>query len=153
MTPPANTPTVEPQAEPIVIHVPPYDEPPRSPLVPAITTTSGGVARLIAEPSPVPASVPQPAVVTEPKRASALDALRGLFLASMTFGFTISNNHLPLWMYHRQFPPPGDTPVNVAGISWRDLTYVAFLFTMSAALPITLSRRIDKGEPELGIIF
>src|SRR6185437_9749481 len=92
-------------------------------------------------------------LATEPKRASALDALRGLFLVSMTFGFTISNTHLPLWMYHRQFPPTSDLPVNVAGISWRDLTYVSFMFTMATALPLTLTRRIDKGETELGIIF
>jgi predicted acyltransferase len=56
-------------------------------------------------------------------------------------------------MYHRQFPPPGDVAVNVAGISWRDLTYVSFLFTMATALPLVLTRRIDRGEPELAIFF
>lgn len=85
------------------------------------------------------------------KRAFALDALRGLFLLSMTFGFTISNEHLPAWMYHRQLGPT-DTPINIPGISWRDLAYASFLFTMAAALPLTLSRRIDRGEPELAIV-
>lgn len=78
------------------------------------------------------------------KRAFALDALRGLFLVSMTLGFTLSSDKLPVWMYHRQFPPPGDNPVNVAGISWRDLAYGSFLFTMAAALPLTLARRMKK---------
>jgi predicted acyltransferase len=87
------------------------------------------------------------------RRASALDALRGLFLVSMTAGFTISNDHLPLWMYHRQMPPGTEDIVPIPGISWRDLAYASFLFTMAAAFPLTLSRRIDRGEPELGIIF
>src|SRR6185503_3665405 len=78
--------------------------------------------------------------------------LRGLFLISMTAGFTIYSERLPAWMYHRQFPPPGDVAVNIPGISWRDLAYAAFLFTMAAALPLTLSRRVEKGETEIGIV-
>jgi predicted acyltransferase len=89
----------------------------------------------------------------KPKRASALDALRGLFLISMTFGFTIASNDLPIWMYHRQHPNGAEQVVDVAGISFRDLAYASFLFTMAAALPLTMSRKIDDGEPELGIIF
>ncbi len=115
------------------------------------------IAELIAVRSSTPPAAveptPDPAELTAatPKRAFALDALRGLFLISMTFGFTISSDSLPAWMYHRQLPPPGDVAVNIAGISWRDLAYAAFLFTMAAALPLTLSRRIAKGEPEIGI--
>lgn len=101
------------------------------------------------EQSPPP---PELAAVDGNKRAFSLDALRGLFLISMTAGFTISTGHLPIWMYHRQFPLNVETPVDVAGISWRDLAYASFLFTMAAALPLTLSRRIEKGEMEIGII-
>lgn len=90
--------------------------------------------------------------VAEPRRAHSLDALRGLFLISMTLGFTIHGSYFPDWMYHRQFPPPGDL-VDIAGITWRDLAYAAFLFTMAAALPITLSRRIERGETEVAIIL
>ena len=89
----------------------------------------------------------------EAKRAFGLDALRGLFLVLMTFGFSIGTAHFPLWMFHRQFPFDTATPVDAAGISWRDLAYVSFLLTMAAALPLTLSRRIAKGEPEIGIII
>jgi predicted acyltransferase len=107
----------------------------------------------VIEAVPAAAVVPEASLVKAPaKRAFSLDALRGLFLLSMTAGFTISFLEYPAWMYHRQFPPPGDTLVNVAGIGWRDLAYGAFLFTMAAALPLTLSRRIDKGEVEIGII-
>jgi predicted acyltransferase len=88
----------------------------------------------------------------ETKRAFSLDALRGLFLLSMTFGFTIMSEHLPAWMYHRQFDPH-DHVIAVFGISWRDLAYASFLFTMAAAIPLTLTRRMDNGEPEIGIIF
>jgi hypothetical protein len=100
-------------------------------------------------PSPAPEELAAP---DSPKRAFSLDALRGLFLISMTFGFTISRPDFPVWMYHRQLPPPNETLVAIPGISWRDLAYGAFLFTMSAALPLTLSRRIEKGETEIGII-
>jgi len=89
---------------------------------------------------------------SEPRRAYSLDALRGLFLILMTLGFTIHGSYFPDWMYHRQFPPPGDF-VELPGIAWRDLAYAAFLFTMAAALPITLSRRIEKGETEVAIVL
>lgn len=88
----------------------------------------------------------------ETKRAFSLDALRGLFLLSMTFGFTIGNESLPAWMYHRQFNPQGGL-IPTFGISWRDLAYASFLFTMAAAIPLTLTRRMENGEVELGIVF
>lgn len=104
-------------------------------------------------PSPADAGVdPRDEPAAEPRRAYSLDALRGLFLILMTLGFTISGRYFPDWMYHRQFPPPGDL-VEVAGIAWRDLAYAAFLFTMAAALPITLSRRIERGETEVAIVL
>ena len=89
----------------------------------------------------------------ESRRAFSLDALRGLFLVAMTVGFTVRGVEFPLWMYHRQAPPPDFAPAAVAGIAWRDLTYVAFLFTMAAALPLTLSRKIAKGEVEIAIVL
>lgn len=104
-------------------------------------------------PAEEPTIAPVEAATSPTRRAVSLDALRGLFLISMTLGFTIASTGLPDWMYHRQFPPPGDTLVDIPGISWRDLAYGAFLFTMAAALPITLSRKIDRGETEIGIFW
>jgi predicted acyltransferase len=115
------------------------------------------IGALPAAPTVAPAAPVEPATVAETTttapattRASSLDALRGLFLVVMTLGFTIHGRYFPDWMYHRQFPPPGDF-VAIAGLTWRDLAYAAFLFTMAAALPITLSRRIDRGETEVSI--
>ena len=98
--------------------------------------------------SPAPAEVAGP----RDRRALSLDALRGLLLVSMIFGYTIMSPHLPAWMYHRQFPG-GENFVDIAGITWRDIAYCGFLFTMSAALPLTLSRRMAKGEKDVGILM
>ncbi len=123
-----------------------------------------------AEPPPIPAAaLPLPTVLVQTdapvapapteriaaaaKRAFSVDALRGMFLILMTLGFTLRGDSYPLWMYHRQMPPPHYAVVDVAGISWRDLAYGAFLFTMAAALPLTLSRRIAKGETEIATVF
>src|ERR1051325_2618011 len=131
--------------EPIVVHAEPHSAKERR--------TGAGRASVAvmesqgAEPSPAPPEIAAP----KGMRASALDALRGLFLISMTLGFTISRDDYPLWMYHRQSPPPDYGLVPVPGISWRDLAYGAFLFTMAAALPLTLTKKIDAGETEIGI--
>src|SRR3954470_5226475 len=101
--------------------------------------------------SPAPPELAAPA---SSRRAFSLDALRGLFLVTMTAGFTVGvEKFWPLWMFHRQEPWGAETPRDVAGISWRDLAYASFLFTMAAALPLTMSRRIEKGELEIGIVM
>ena len=98
--------------------------------------------------SPAPDEVAAP----RDRRALSLDALRGLLLVSMTFGFTIMSSKFPGWMYHRQFPG-GENFVDIPGLTWRDIAYAGFLFTMSAALPLTLSRRMEKGEKDVGIFL
>jgi predicted acyltransferase len=122
-----------------------------SPAAPAGAST--GDAAVVAPPAEVRTIAPPELATGRPRRAFSLDALRGLFLLAMTVGFTIRGDFFPLWMYHRQFPPPDYSLVPVAGLGWRDITYVAFLFTMAAALPLTLSRLIARGEQDVGIIF
>jgi predicted acyltransferase len=156
------------EERPIVVHGPVHGGGPGEPsgfergLLPAPQTDVAG-RRLLGDaagsavpdggPSPADVGVAPPGdPVAEPRRAHSLDALRGLFLISMTLGFTIHGSYFPDWMYHRQFPPPGNL-VDIAGITWRDLAYAAFLFTMAAALPITLSRRIERGETEVAIML
>ena len=107
------------------------------------------VPTVLVQPDTPVAPAPTERVSAAARRAFSVDALRGLFLVLMTLGFTLRGNDYPLWMYHRQMPPPDFSVVNVAGIGWRDLAYGAFLFTMAAALPLTLSRRIAKGETEI----
>jgi uncharacterized membrane protein YjfL (UPF0719 family) len=96
-------------------------------------------------PSPAPAAAATVAPASE--RAFGLDALRGLLLLAMNFAFTIPlAGPFPGWMYHMQVPAGGDY-VNQPGLTWRDMMYPGFLFTMSAALPITMSARLAKGMP------
>ncbi len=86
------------------------------------------------------------------RRALSLDALRGLLLLMMTVGFTVGVNMFPPWMYHRQYPG-GEVFADIAGLTWRDIAYAGFLFTMAAALPLTLSRRMAKGERDVEIFI
>lgn len=138
--------------QPIIIHPEVHGESGED--VARVWKTRGVDRRAQATPTPESEPSPAPPELAGPdsKRAYSLDALRGLFLIIMTLGFTISRPDFPIWMYHRQMPPPTEALVNIAGITWRDLAYGAFLFTMSAALPLTLSRRIEKGETEIAII-
>lgn len=120
---------------------------PQSPAAPVLTVRPAPI-----EVAPGSELSPEP-TPGQSRRAHALDALRGLFLVSMTLGFSLRSLDFPAWMYHRQQPPPDYAFVLTPGISWRDLAFGAFLFTMAAALPLTLSRKIAKEETELGIIF
>lgn len=144
---------------PIVIHPPVHggvkQELPVAPLVPEPEAPGALPIPTIRVQQDAPGVAPTPVerAVTATKRAFSIDALRGLFLVLMTLGFTLRGDGYPLWMYHRQMPPPEYAIVDIAGISWRDLAYGAFLFTMAAALPLTLSRRIAKGETEVATIF
>lgn len=144
---------MSPDQQPIVIHPPlhgdvngelPLGDPVSAPVV---------TVRDAAPAGPQPVSGESPAPGAESRRASSLDALRGLFLVLMTLGFSLHGTEYPLWMYHRQLPPPDFGVVPIAGLGWRDLAYGAFLFTLAAALPLTLSRRIAKGDTELAIVF
>ncbi len=79
------------------------------------------------------------------RRSLALDALRGLSILLMVFANTMPNG-LPSWMYHGQLPPPARVFVpTLPGITWVDLVFPFFLFTMGAAIPLALSRRIETG--------
>ena len=90
-----------------------------------------------------------PATVATTERALGLDAFRGLLLLAMTFAFTIPPwGPFPAWMYHAQIPPSeAAVYVNQAGLTWRDMLFPGFIFTMSAAIPITMGARLAKGMP------
>jgi predicted acyltransferase len=92
-----------------------------------------------------------------PKRADALDALRGLAILAMVFSGTLRYKILPAWMYHAQEPPPThDFNKAIAGLTWVDVVFPLFLFALGAAIPLALSRRLDTGWSRskiLGYIF
>jgi predicted acyltransferase len=51
-------------------------------------------------------------------------------------------------MYHAQVPPPDHVwNGNLPGITWVDLVFPFFLFSMGAAFPLALSGRLERGVP------
>ncbi|MBO9999586.1 MAG: DUF5009 domain-containing protein [Cyanobacteria bacterium SID2] len=82
-----------------------------------------------------------------PKRADALDALRGLAVLAMVFsGIIPFGGALPTWMYHAQVPPPEHVfNPDISGITWVDWVFPIFLFSMGAAIPLAQSRRAENG--------
>ena len=59
---------------------------------------------------------------------------------------------LPAWMFHAQTPPPtyAFNP-DVAGITWVDLVFPFFLFTMGAAFPLAMRKRLENGTSRLAV--
>lgn len=79
-------------------------------------------------------------------RALSLDALRGLAILMMVLSGVVPYRVLPDWMYHAQLPPPTHAfDATLAGLTWVDLVFPMFLFAMGAAIPMALSRRLEKG--------
>jgi predicted acyltransferase len=80
-------------------------------------------------------------------RSISLDALRGIAIILMVFSSRIPFGVLPEWMYHAQVPPPAHVfnPA-IPGITWVDLVFPFFLFSMGAAIPLALQARLDRGE-------
>ncbi|NES20606.1 MAG: DUF5009 domain-containing protein [Symploca sp. SIO3E6] len=88
------------------------------------------------------------------KRAVALDALRGFAILTMVLSGVVPRKILPAWMYHAQLPPPTHTfNPNLPGLTWVDLVFPLFLFSMGAAIPLALSRRLDQGWSQKKIIL
>ncbi|NEO53607.1 MAG: DUF5009 domain-containing protein [Okeania sp. SIO3B5] len=92
---------------------------------------------------------------TSKKRAEALDALRGFAILMMVLsGIIPRDGTLPAWMYHAQTPPP--TYVfnpNIPGLTWVDIVFPIFLFSMGASIPLALSRLINKGWRYISIFL
>lgn len=66
----------------------------------------------------------------------------------MVFSGAIPFGVLPSWMYHAQVPPPEHVfNPHLPGITWVDLVFPFFLFSMGAAIPLALSKRIEHGTP------
>lgn len=76
-------------------------------------------------------------------RAISLDALRGLAILGMVLSGSITfGGALPAWMYHAQVPPPEHRFVpTLPGITWVDLVFPFFLFSMGAAIPLAYNNR------------
>lgn len=80
-------------------------------------------------------------------RAHALDALRGYAIITMVLSAMEAFSVLPRWMYHAQMPPPDHVfDPTIYGITWVDIIFPFFLFSMGAAIPLSLGRQHAKGE-------
>ena len=79
-------------------------------------------------------------------RAESLDTLRGFAIFMMVLSGSILTWVLPAWMAHAQCPPPsGAFDPSVYGITWVDLVFPFFLFSMGAAYPFAIGSRIERG--------
>ena len=80
-------------------------------------------------------------------RIATIDMLRGIAIVGMILCANIGfNSGLPAWMFHAQTPPPtyAFNP-DVPGITWVDLVFPFFLFSMGAAFPLAMRKRLESG--------
>ncbi len=81
-------------------------------------------------------------------RNESLDALRGFAILTMILSGAIAfGNVLPAWMFHAQVPPPAHKfDPSIPGITWVDLVFPFFLFSMGAAIPLSLKKHIENNR-------
>lgn len=80
-------------------------------------------------------------------RIAAIDILRCIAIIGMVLSSNIGfSSGLPGWMFHAQTPPPtyAFNPENV-GLTWVDLVFPFFLFSMGAALPFSMRKKMSRG--------
>jgi predicted acyltransferase len=89
------------------------------------------------------------------QRNQTLDALRGYAILTMVLSGSVAfGDTLPAWMYHAQVPPPLHQFVpTLAGITWVDLVFPFFLFTMGAAIPLALQKNVVAKTSFAQILF
>lgn len=82
------------------------------------------------------------------KRIDSIDALRGLTILAMILCAAVNwGSGLPAWMFHCQTPPPDFAfHPEVRGLTWVDMVFPVFIFSMGAAIPIALGRKLQKGN-------
>lgn len=82
------------------------------------------------------------------QRNESLDALRGFAILTMVLSGAIAyGGVLPPWMYHAQVPPPlHKFDPSIPGITWVDLVFPFFLFSMGAAIPLALQKHLQTGK-------
>lgn len=89
------------------------------------------------------------------QRAYSLDALRGYSIITMILSGTIVSGMLPGWMYHAQVGPRSNFIFDsgIFGITWVDLVFPFFLFSMGAAFPFSLGNKLQKGVSKWKLVW
>jgi len=79
-------------------------------------------------------------------RLIEIDLLRGFAVIGMIFsGILPFNGGLPAWMYHAQVPPPNHFfDPTIPGLTWVDLVFPFFLFSMGAVIPSVFPANLEK---------
>ena len=89
---------------------------------------------------------------TATKRIVTIDILRGITIFAMILCANIYFPNLPAWMFHGQTPPPDFAfDPAVKGITWVDLVFPFFLFTMGAAFPLAMRKRLESGTSKWAV--
>ena len=90
---------------------------------------------------------------TANKRIATIDILRGITIFAMILCANIGYySDLPAWMFHGQTPPPDYAfDPSVKGITWVDLVFPFFLFTMGAAFPLAMRKRLETGTSKWAV--
>ncbi|WP_431241808.1 DUF5009 domain-containing protein [Flavobacterium sp. P21] len=78
-------------------------------------------------------------------RALSIDALRGFAIIAMILSGQMILTYLPAWMAHAQVPPNSSFNPNIYGITWVDLVFPFFLFSMGTAFPFSLGSKLENG--------
>lgn len=102
-------------------------------------------------------AAPGRAIRPSDPRSGNLDAFRGMSVLLMVLSGSIAfGDVLPAWMFHAQVPPADHVfKPGLAGITWVDLVFPFFLFSMGAAIPLSLKGKSDDlpvGKVLLSII-
>lgn len=89
-------------------------------------------------------------------RALSLDSLRGFAILAMVLTGMVPYFHhtLPAWMYHAQMPPPEHSfRPDIYGITWVDVVFPLFLFSLGAAIPLALWQKLHTGASRWGLAW
>ncbi len=86
-------------------------------------------------------------------RIASIDMLRGIAIVGMILCANIGfQSGLPAWMFHAQTPPPSYAfNPDIAGLTWVDLVFPFFLFSMGAAFPLAMRKKLDRGTGKLTV--
>ena len=87
-------------------------------------------------------------------RDLSLDTMRGLAILAMVIsGIIAFGGNQPVWMYHAQAVTSAYVSNSTPPITWNDLVFPFFVFSMGAAIPLSLSKRLSAGKSKLSIVL
>jgi predicted acyltransferase len=82
------------------------------------------------------------------QRIQSIDALRGYAILTMILSGSIAYApFMPAFMFHAQMPPPNHVfHPEIPGITWVDLVFPFFIFSMGAAIPFSMQKKLESSN-------